>query len=363
MKYFFKFIYIVLGGIALLIILPVIYFVVLNCVFLGKLDDNKISYLKNNSITIEQRDTVLCEDFSNLFQNDTNSQVFVFGEIHGFSKTQSADLLLFKYLNYRHNVRHYIAEVYKEDAADLSLFLNSSPIDISYLEKVIKSVGNYIPQQMTHDYFNKWVALHKYNQTLPIDKKILVHGILGSKKRDDKKGKSQILHEEFLKIMNDTSVGDLEKSYCFLGQYHGLQDTVYMSNQKVLPFAARLTNEGYNVTSIIHIPLESAMYFPKNDQYPTPPNEVLEFLNADGPITYSKGIKNLRKSTNVNSVMLFKLNSEGSPYNICSDLVGYKSSLKFLFGEILPSSNKVTTDYFQYILLTRGSEAATPYIK
>lgn len=55
---------------------------------------------------------------------------------------------------------------------------------------VIKSIEDYIPQQKTQNYFDKWIALHKYNQTLSVDKKILVHGILGSKKRDDNKNPS-----------------------------------------------------------------------------------------------------------------------------------------------------------------------------
>ena len=60
--------------------------------------------------------------------------------------------------------------------------------------------------------------------------------------------------------------------------------------------------------------------------------------------------------------MLFKLDAENSPYNVCTDLVGYNSILKFIFGELLPVENKATTDYFQYVLLTRGSKSATPYI-
>ena len=362
MKYLFKVTRIILGGIALLIVLPLIYFVVLKCIYSDKPDEDKISYLKSNAITIEQNDTVLCEEFDRLLDSQKDFQVFIFGEIHGYSKTQSTDLLLFKYLNAKYNVRDYFAEVFTEDATDLSMFLCSTPINTSYLEKVLESIEHYIPQQKTQIFFDKWVALHKYNQTLPADQKILVHGVLGSKKRDDTKNKSEVMYEEFLKIKKNASVDTTEKSYCFLGMAHALQDTVYASNKKYTYFASKLSNAGYKVTSMIHIPLESAAYLPKNNQYPSPPNQIWEFGNADGPINYYKGISSLKKSSNTNAVMLFKLDAENSPYNICADLVGYNSILKFIFGELLPVENKATTDYFQYVLLTRGSKSATPYI-
>lgn len=361
MKYLFKVMRIILGGIALLIALPLIYFATLKYIYSDKVDEDKVSYLKRNSITIEQNDTVLCEEFGGLLQSQNEFQVFIFGEIHGYSKTQSTDHLLFKHLNSKYNVRHYFAELFKEDAADLSLFLSSTPIDRSYLEKVIKSIGEYLPQQKTQNYVDKWIALHKYNQTLPADKKILVHGILGSKKRDDAKNKSEVMYDEFLKIAKCNFVGGIEKSYCSFGMAHALQDTVYASNKTHTYFASKLSNAGYKVTSMVHIPLESAAYLPKNNQYPSPPNQIWEFGNADGPINYYKGIKSLKQSSNANTVMLFKLDAENSPYSVCTDLVGYNSILKFIFGALLPDENKATTDYFQYVLLTRGSKSATPY--
>ena len=91
MKYLLTITRIILSTIALLIALPLIYFAVLQCIYSDKADEDKISYLKNNSITIDKEDTVLCESFDRLLGNQKDFQVFIFGEVHGYSNTQSTD--------------------------------------------------------------------------------------------------------------------------------------------------------------------------------------------------------------------------------------------------------------------------------
>ena len=106
--------------------------------------------------------------------------------------------------------------------------------------------------------------------------------------------------------------------------------------------------------------LDSKVYFPKNEQYPSPDNEVLEILNDNGPITLVKGIKDLEEVSEPNSTTLFKLDGNGSPYMTFNNLVGIK--VNFLGQDVLPlNSEYPTVDFFQYVILGRNSKALTTF--
>ena len=104
--------------------------------------------------------------------------------------------------------------------------------------------------------------------------------------------------------------------------------------------------------------LDSEVYFPKNDQYPSPSDEKSELLNADGPLILVKGINDLRATTREHSITLFNLEQEDSPYQKSQLLAGVK--VNFFGGAVLPhNSAQKTTDFFQYVILIRNSSALT----
>jgi len=79
-------------------------------------------------------------------------------------------------------------------------------------------------------------------------------------------------------------------------------------------------------------------------------------FNVDGPFVLIKGINDLKECTAKNSISLFTLTGEGSPYFQSQRLAGYKSSV---FGRSLvpEKENAYTTDFFQHVIFIRGSAA------
>ena len=114
------------------------------------------------------------------------------------------------------------------------------------------------------------------------------------------------------------------------------------------------------VKSIVVYHSDSEVYLPKNSQFPTPDSEKIGFLNDDGPITLVKGINDLEEITEPNSITLFNINGDDSPYKNSQNLAGIK--VNFFAEDLLPlSSNNATVDYFQYVILGRNSKALTKY--
>ncbi len=112
---------------------------------------------------------------------------------------------------------------------------------------------------------------------------------------------------------------------------------------------------------MVNYHVNSEVYFPENDQFPSPENEKLGFLNDGGPIVLVKGIKDLKKVTTPNTVSIYNLNGDGSPYKNSKDLAGIK--VNFLGSDILPVNAEAnTTDLFQYVILGRNSSALTRFV-
>lgn len=82
-------------------------------------------------------------------------------------------------------------------------------------------------------------------------------------------------------------------------------------------------------------------------------------MDGDGLFEKLKGIKYLiRVAKKVDSdTMIFKLNVENSPYVLSQDLSAFQTLRGKGNWRIQPNSN--TTDYFQYVILMRNSEANT----
>lgn len=90
---------------------------------------------------------------------------------------------------------------------------------------------------------------------------------------------------------------------------------------------------------------------------PTPESEMTEWTSINGPIMYFHNIVNIDKAFDSPTIALCKLDAEESPFSQGLDFVKQHSSLSFLSGKnIEADESKATTDYYQYVLVTKGQK-------
>ncbi|WP_199907762.1 hypothetical protein [Leeuwenhoekiella sp. MAR_2009_132] len=336
-----------IGGLLALLLLLGLYIYISNSLFLGSKSKEHIAYLKNHNTVL---DTTLND---HLFDADFyNSQVFLLGEIHGYADNQTLDKTLFLFLHKKLGVTHYLAEMDSTTAGILNTFLARTPKDTSLLKNVVTAVGTRIPQQASRQLFEKWNTLYDYNLKQHDSLKIKVLGIDTSFENYD----SAIPRDSAMVLNFKHTVQTLnlqhKKFYGFFGFNHVLQSNAELGKTT---FATHLLASQFKTTSMVSFTLNSAMYLPKNPNFPSPPHEQLDWVNADGPLMLVKGIQDLKEVSMANSITLFKLDGAASPYDNSQDLVQIKSRL---FGEsINPKDDLSTTAYFQYVFLLRNSGA------
>ena len=79
----------------------------------------------------------------------------------------------------------------------------------------------------------------------------------------------------------------------------------------------------------------------------------------DGPLILSKGIKDIKAVSALNTMTLFHLNENDSPYRNSQRLAGAKVNV--LGNSVLPKdAQQATTDFFQHVILMRGSKSLSP---
>ncbi len=332
-----------------IIIVFVLYFYISNKLFLGFKSKDNTDYLKMNMVQI--KDSISSELFDEDFYN---SNVFLFGEFHGYADNQILDKELFLFLNKKLGIRYYIAEMDSTTAKKLNAFLSSKTKDEAILKDVVLTIGKRIPQQSSLDLLEKWSAIYDYNQKLKDSLKIKIIGIYAGFDADSSKISRD--SEMIVNLKNSIKALGIEnqKFYGFFGYFHTLQNNVESGSK---PFAAYLKEAGYKPTSFVSYTIDSEMYLPKNPEIPTPPEEKLNWGNADGPIMLVKGIGDLKALSKPNTITLFKLNSMNSPYFESQNLIWVKS--KMFEDNIFPVEDANTTDYFQYAFLLRNSKALT----
>ncbi len=328
-----------------LLLVPILYFMICNWIYPGKTDDEKIAYIKQHQWRLD--DDCAIKDTS-LFEEVRTPAVFILGEIHGFSRNQIFDAELLKYLNKKFGVTDYFNENFTEDANLLNRFLETSPMNVEILKQTMASLKDNIPQRYNQEYIDKWVSIYQYNQALPKGKKIKVYGLLGNKA--DFKGMRDSTMIANYKSMR-TEFSDSASIFCSTGQGH-----VFQANYSgIQPFGAWLKANGSHVVSIAHLALKSYAYIPKGAGMPTPDNELSEWLSIDGPIMYFQNIVNFNKAFDSPTIALCKLDAKNSPFSQGLDIVKQHSTISFLTGgNISPDESCSTTDYFQYVFVTKG---------
>lgn len=350
MKKIIKFLKYALLTVLMLIIISILYVFISNKIFLGSQDEKFTDYLKNNQVQIS--DQMNGKLFDDTFYN---SRVILLGEIHGYADNQKLDQYFLKFLNQKAGVKYYIAEMDSINSNKLNKFLQGSTKDQGLLKEVVTAIQKRIPQQSSKELLEKWSHIYDYNQTLNDSLKISVIGI----DKDFNDNSRKISRDSAMIINFKNSVKKLnienEKFYGLFGFYHVLQHGV-KKNEK--PFAERLKNSGFTTSSIVSYTLDSEMYLPKNPQFPTPEDQKIDWINADGPFMLVKGINDFRELAKPNSMTLFRLDAKNSPYKDSDKLITVKSRM---FGEsFTPKQGTSTLDYFQYMVLLKNSKALTP---
>ncbi|WP_294965701.1 hypothetical protein [uncultured Flavobacterium sp.] len=348
MKKIFKIIKITFIALLSIILLFIAYLFISNKLFLESKDDNNISYLSKNNVQVE------ASIDGKLFDADFyKSQVFLLGEIHGYADNQKIDQEMFFFLNKKEGIKYYIAEMDSLTAKKLNVFLSEKQKNKTMLKEVVESIKRRIPQQASWELFDKWNAIYDYNQNLADSLKITVIGIDKNFDDDSKISRDEAMVSNFKNSIKKMHLEN-EKFYGLFGYFHTLQKKTESGRAT---FAAGLKDSGVKVTSFVSYTIDSEMYLPKNPQFPTPKNEKIDWVNADGPLMLVKGINDLKELSKPESITLFKLNAKNSPYLKLQNLITVKSRA---FGEnIVPLKDASATDYFQYVFLLRNSKALT----
>ena len=332
-----------------LILISLLWFYTANRLFLGFKNQDNISYLTRNKLQLQ--DSISGELFDDDFYN---SDVFLLGEIHGYADNQKLDKELFLFLNKTAGVKYYLAEMDSITAGKLNRFLSGTAKDEQLLKEVVLAIRQRIPQQASNELFNKWNAIYDYNRKLADSSKITVMGI--DTNFDDNRSETArdaAMIANFKQLVKKQHLTN-EKFYGFFGYFHTLQKA---ATSGVKPFAEELSDSGFKTTSLVSYTLDSEMYLPENPQFPTPPEEKIDWVNADGPLMLVKGIYDLKEVSIPNTITLFKLNTPGSPYFKSRHLIS--SKVRVFGNNIVPLENTAVTDYFQYVFLLRNSKALT----
>jgi len=352
---------ILLWIVVILIGLPLaflLFFWVRNTLYLGSADQQYTNYLDQNKEVLIEADRSAKDRGLLLDSTFYANQVFLLGESHGLADVQKIDQLLLLHLHQRAGLKYYIAEIDSLRADMLNRFLSETPKNDGLLKQFVRDIALRIPQQSSRQLYDKWSEIYDYNSRQPDSLKITV---LGLDTDFDQNGynRDSFMLVNFERIIQEKGLQN-EKFYGLFGYFHVLQSPV---SSFTLPFAARLKTSGLeagqHIQSMICYSVDSEIYLPENESYPTPPDKRLDILNSDGPLMLVKGINDLKKVTTPHTVTLFKLDNTSSPYRQSQQLA--ETRVNLVGQDLRPAQQDLsTTDFFQYVLLIRNSQALSP---
>lgn len=356
MKKLLKWIVIIFIVVIVGIGISLIYFKIKNSSFLGKANPEFVDYLNRNKIESSQGDFVY-DDSLRFFSDISNkNHILLLGENHGLSEVQHIDKSLLVYMNKEKGIRNYLMEADTLCAKKLNTFLQKEEKDTILLREFVLTIKQVIPQQAGVELYQKWSDIYDYNKSLPDSLKIRVFGIDKALGDSTRISRDSCMIINFANLLKCDSLAN-ESFYGFLGLAHVLQGGIGDNNYHY--FASRLKRRGYNVKSIVCMNIDSEVYMPKNDEFPTPDDERLTLLNMDGPIVLVEGINDLKEASSKNTNTLFRLDGSGSPYVKSQKLINAKTN--FINQNMFPYNKDASVlDFCQYIFLLRNSGAITP---
>ncbi len=157
-----------------------------------------------------------------------------------------------------------------------------------------------------------------------------------------------------------------EKLYGLWGFFHTLQIPMKREH-RITPFAAHIKNEASpfrnKVVSLNIYALDSENMMP-GKQVPAAIGKGKPYFNtswgnSDGPLVFVNGIEDLKAVTRENSITIFRLAGQNSPYLGSPKLAQVKVLIP---GQSLTPDNEteIVTAAFQYAVLIRNSKALEP---
>jgi hypothetical protein len=340
-----------------LVLGSLVFFNIKNRIYLAGEDAAHIAYLNQHKEVLDKNNATF-NSFDSVFYSNN---VFILSENHGFEDVQFVDYQLFIHLNQKMGVRFYIGEMDSLVAKKLNTFLKNPTPDIALLKSFVNDIGLNIPQQSSQQLLEKWMRIHTYNAQLKADSKIEVLGLDKNMGDTSKISRDSSMLLNFKNIVEKRGLQQ-EKFYGLFGYFHGMQSGI--SERNTYPFAAKLKRnttfpQFQKVQTIACLTIESDVYMPPFDGMPSPPDKKTSLCNMDGPLILSKGIMDVKAISALNTMTLFHLDEKDSPYRNSQRLAGAKVNV--LGNSVLPeNSQQATTDFFQYIILMRGSKSLSP---
>lgn len=411
MKKIFKFILKSLLGIIIISIIAYLGFRV-NEYFTG---NKYVKYLKSNLQTSAPVEGDVSFDFGDDF---VNNQFFMVGEIHEFHATPLIDFATFKYLNQNADLRTVITEMDPVQAYYVEQFLKDST-EIG-LKEILKNWVVNIGTFSTEYRNDKWGKYKAYYKSLSNDKKFELYGIdviadtlllqkfLHEKLPEPSKDEIPINNKEIIK-WTAANIPEVLKSIHFSSKDSLLlvnlaancaipTDSVEFRDYNMYKNFYRLYNQNhwenekiYGAFGLGHTIQESTGTFAEmikrknlfqgkfvsliplytRSHLTIQSNWLPGFMADKGKYTrlsygfdniwlyYIRGIEDFKRVSPKNSINIFKLNSENSPY--LNSARGLKSFSILPFIPKIPlDKNKSVTDYAQYIIYVDGSDWVKP---
>jgi hypothetical protein len=371
-----------------------------------------IKYLSENSETIPLDSAFTYETLGSDIEK---KQLILVGEIHGFDQPNKFDIDLFKYLHKVHNVNHYIAELDFVQASLLNDFLIRG--DQESLHEILKK-WVVVQGRNNKDYFNKYLELQRYYQSLPEDDKFEVIGIdrlqdgellktylknlypnntpkdsavlenksigdlleelnviyreapdtlfiLSHLKTnviyiEDKQNREEVMFQNFSKIYKTYQLQE-HKLYGYFGLYHVFQYRVNGNH----PLASKIRQSNLGLTDKI-----LSINIMMNDSYMVMPSNQLPSFMSDGaantkiPVsadnmlfTYIVGVKDFTRMTPEHQKSLIKMDGHDSPY---SNSVRLNKTIQLLPVTDTFEMTDKGKPYVQYTVFMRNSDWAEP---
>ena len=348
-----------LTGVLLLGIL-IVYLTLMyqNRSFIGPSNKEFVEYLIDNK-TVLGKNTFFEHSGHILNRESYTSDIILLGESQGIADVQELDKSLFLHFNKSKGTRYYLAEIDSLGASMLNSYLADASKDSTLLKEYVKRVRQFTPQQESRELYDKWSEIYDYNTSLPDTAKFTVIGLADTLDDTSDMAQSSVMMSNFTKTIEELQLQN-ESFYGFLGLFHVLQNGINVGEVRDhKTFGSRLIAQGFSVTSIACLDIDSETYVPANDKYPAYLNGQTKLLSMDGPILLVKGINDLKKATYKNSNVLFYLDRLNSPYHRSLKLTTLKTN--FFDGEFSAFDKLAsTTDFFQYVVFLRNAKANTP---
>lgn len=369
-------------------------------------------YIKAYSSAIDTRDTTDFKSLRLLESDLSGKEVILTGEMHAVGMNTELELYMLKYLNQKQNVNYLLCETGFASGQLFNKYLDTG--DESILKCIYAELKGTAAGTM--ESYEFWVSLYNYNKTLPESKKIKVVGI-------DIEHQANTAYKYLFSLLPQGSAHDRMKNYIM--ESLGNKDMKYTENLYTTMLASENeyknyfgssyfdfklalgnlinadkyyvsggTNEDFREACMLNNFKELYSHLPKGKYYGQFGQEHTYMRDHGGrfgthnsfatyishkfqktkgkvmSITYlysnsyysstynnyasekiqeDNQLQNLDKISN-SKLILLKFDGKDSPFN---------EKPYFVYDPI----NGVTTDYYQYGVLIKNSEAAHQYVK